>query len=100
MTSLEYVALDLYLSNQTYTQSLADLGAGTVTYSFYDAPTTSMSTIDVSGWAAIASADWQAFESQIQAYFGFDTTLNDQLQAAGIETVTLAGCDFMVGGWY
>lgn len=91
MLSLEYVALDLYSSNQAYVNSLAVQDSLAVTYTFWDESTQSFAQIGVSGLAAIAAADWVQFEQEIQAYFGFSPDLNDQLQAAGVETVTLAG---------
>ena len=94
LSAIEIVALDLYFSNLPYVQELAALGPDSVTLS-----TSNGETVDVSGLAAVVNADWAQFESQIQAYFGFDPSLNDQLLGR-VDTVTIQGIDFAVGGWF
>jgi len=95
MNALEIVALDFFFANLPYVQELAALGPDAVTLR-----TSGGETVDVSGLAAIVAQDWTQFESQIQAHFGFDPSLNDQLQLAGVSTLTMSGLTFAVGGWF
>ncbi len=94
LSALEIVALDFFFANLAYVQELAALGPDNVTLTLNDTD-----RVDVGAVAQIAAADWVWFENQIQAYFGFDPSLNDQLQLAGVSTLTMSGLTFAVGGW-
>ena len=96
LSAIEIVALDFFFANQDYVSELAQLAPGDVTLTVFS---DRLETVDVSGLAAVVNADWLAFESQVQAYFGFSPDLNDQLLGR-VDTVTIQGVDFAVGGWF
>lgn len=100
MNAAEIIALDFFFANVGYVTELAALGAGAVTAKIWDEQAQTMTEFDYSGLAAVAAQNWAGFEAAVQEHFGIDPTLNDDLMAAKVETVTLAGVDFQVGGWY